>query len=95
MEEEAGEVTADQVEFYLGAEKLELLDTAYTTQTSGTKSGNAAKMNDEDVEGLFFDLVASADSANNELDFDKIIITWIPDDEVFVTEESSATIPGL
>lgn len=95
MEEEAGEVTADQVEFYLGAEKLELLDTAYTTQTSGTKSGNNAKMNDEDVEGLFFDLVASADSANNELDFDKIIITWIPDDEVFVTEENSASIPGL
>lgn len=95
MEEESGELMADQVEFYMGVNKIELDDTDYTTKSSGKKNGDSVGLNDEDVDGLYFDVVASLDSAASKLSIDEIIITWIPDDEVFITKENSETLPGL
>lgn len=81
MEEEAGEVANDMVEFYLGAEKVTLDD------------GDNLEMNDEDIDDLVVDIneINSSDS----VEISSISIVWIPDDDLFITEKESATLPGL
>ena len=81
LEEEAGEVTADQVEFYIGAEKLTL------------KNADELMVNDEDVDNMMTYIQATA--AGSKLEISKIAIDWKADDETFVTEKQSATMPGL
>jgi len=87
MEEEAGEVDADKVEFYLGAEKLTLQDT-----TAGTADANdKIQLDDEDVDELYVDIITT--TVTSKVGIDKIILSWTPDDEVFITEESEAVFP--
>jgi len=90
LEEEAGEVTADQVEFYLGAEKLYLKDADNST---GTDTTDNVQINDEDVDDLYVAIGASNDGT--DVIIDKIVLTWRPDDEIFVTEDQEVTMPGL
>ena len=87
MEEEAGEVTADQVEFYIGAEKLVLED----SDMSNSAATDNVELNDEDVDDLYVDIEASGSS--NKLQIDKIILVWRPDEEIFITEEQNAVFP--
>ncbi|MBW2996216.1 S-layer protein [Candidatus Woesearchaeota archaeon] len=82
LEEEAGEVTADQVEFYIGAEKMTLED-----------GGAELQLNDEDVDDITVEIDSTQTGAEYELN--GITLTWTADDEFFVTEESSALMPGL
>lgn len=89
MEEEAGEVDADKVEFYLGAEKLTLQDTTANVQD---KKDNV-EMDDTDIDDLYVDIVATGTS--DKIQIDKIILSWYPDDELFITEDSEAIFPGL
>ena len=80
MEEEAGEVDADKVEFYLGAEKLTL------------KDGDNLELSDDDVD----DIMVYIDETNGaELELNAITLTWAPDDELFITEAQEAIFPGL
>jgi len=93
LEEEAGEVTADQVEFYLGAEKLTLVDPVFTTVGYGDANSDNVRLSDEDVDDLYVDIDASWSS--DKLKIDKIVFTWLTDDEIFVAEDSEVTFPGL
>jgi hypothetical protein len=81
LEEEAGEVTADQVEFYLGAQKLTLED------------GKDMELADEDVDDVDVTIVSS--QSGLEYTLSKIQLAWTPEDEIFVAEEVSQTLPGL
>jgi hypothetical protein len=82
MSNEAGEVTGgDIVEFYLGAQKMTL------------KHSEELELGDEDVDGLIVDLSHCTNSAEYELS--SIQLNWTTEDELFVTEESSAILPGL
>lgn len=82
LEEEAGEVTADQVEFYIGAEKLTLED------------GKELEVNDDDVDDIVVDVVGATD-ASDEYTLSKIRLNWTTDDEFFMTEGDDALMPGL
>jgi hypothetical protein len=81
LEEEAGEVTADQVEFYLGAQKLTL------------ESGKDMELADEDVDDV--DVTITSSQSGDEYTLSKILLSWTPEDEIFITEEESQTLPGL
>ncbi len=80
LEEEAGEVTADQVEFYIGAEKLTL------------ENGEELELNDEDVDNVDVGITASFGSTTK---IQKIQINWTADEDLFVTEDSEVLMPGL
>lgn len=79
LEEEAGEVTADQVEFYIGAEKITLTD------------GQELQENDEDVD----DVTVVIDGTPADGEIDSIEITWTAEDDLFVTEDNEVIMPGL
>ncbi len=81
LEEEAGEVTADMVEFYIGAEKLTF------------ENGEEMQMNDEDVDDITVTIDSSQDS--DEYTWNELTLTWTADDEFFVTDELEAPMPGL
>ncbi|MBW2965999.1 hypothetical protein KY342_02765 [Candidatus Woesearchaeota archaeon] len=89
LEEEAGEVTADQVEFYLGAEKLTLQDT--TADILDAKDN--VQLDDEEVDALYVDIDLT--SVTGKIGIDKIILTWKPDDEIFVAKDHDVEFPGL
>ncbi|MBW2993230.1 hypothetical protein KY317_01495, partial [Candidatus Woesearchaeota archaeon] len=94
LEEEAGEVTADMVEFYLGAEKLTLVDPVFgTTGYGSSTNSDNVRLSDEDIDDLYVDIAASWSS--DKLKVDKILFTWKPDDEIFVADDSEVTFPGL
>jgi hypothetical protein len=81
LEEEAGEVTADQVEFYLGAQKLTL------------ENGKDMELADEDVDDV--DVILSSSQSGTDYTLSSIDLAWTPEDEIFVTEEESPILPGL
>jgi len=81
LEEEAGEVTADQVEFYIGAEKLSLISAA------------ELQVNDEDVDNLNVDIQNVVSGGKQTIS--KIVLEWLADEDLFVTEKQSVTLPGL
>lgn len=80
LEEEAGEVTADQVEFYIGAEKLTL------------ENGQEMEMNDEDIDNMDVGIDPTFTTTTK---INSITINWTADDDLFVTEDNSPMIPGL
>jgi len=87
LEEEAGEVTADQVEFYIGAEKLTL------------ENGSELQINDEDLSDLTdnaheIDVTIDA-SFGSTTEIEKIKLNWTSDDDLFVTEDSELMLPEL
>jgi hypothetical protein len=90
MGNEAGEAGAgkDLVQFYLGAQKVTLTDTDSTAaMDSNVQLGGTA------VDDLFVDITKTTGSGWVKID--KIELIWAPEDEVFVTEEVSAALPGL
>ncbi|GAG33350.1 unnamed protein product, partial [marine sediment metagenome] len=89
IEDESGEVTSDMVEFYLGTEKLKLRDIDY----SSTDNLDNVEFNDEFVDSLYVNIIAYNPSGS--INIDKIFLSWIPDDELFITEEQDAVFPGL
>jgi len=90
MGNEAGEAGAgrDLVQFYLGAQKVTLTDTS-----SATARDSNAKLGGTTVDELYCDWTIS--TGTDWVKLDKLELTWVPDDPVFVSEEQSATFPGL
>jgi hypothetical protein len=78
--EKAGEVTGDQVEFYLGAEKLTL------------ESTKEIKLNDVEVDNVVATITATFGTTTK---IDKIEIAWTADEDLFVAEGNSVALPGL
>jgi acyl carrier protein len=78
---EAGDVTQDMVTFYLGATKL-LLDDLTNIE-----------MDDEDVDNV--KAFISTSGTSDPYKVTKIVIEWIADEDLFITEESTITLPGL
>jgi len=91
MSNEAQEELAgrDMVKFYLGAKKLTIDDT--TAETASVKD-NYLQLDGDDVEELYGDLVMTN---GTKVSWTRLLLFWVPDDDVFVTEDASATFPGL
>ena len=68
------------VEFSIGSGKIDLLD------------GEEAEANDEDIDGLE---VTLTDGAGATTHLSSITLTWKADDDTFLTEENSLTMPGF
>lgn len=68
-----------QVEFSLGSGKLIL------------ENENEVEMNEEDIDNLYVDVTDSTDTDK----LSEIVLRWKADDDLFVTEDSSITIPGF
>jgi len=81
LEEEAGEVTADQVEFYIGAEKMTL------------ENGENLQLNDEDVDDIIVEITGT--QSGTEYTLSKIALNWTTEDEFFLIEGESVLMPGL
>lgn len=77
---EAGDVTQDMVTFYLGATKLFLDD------------GGEIEMDDEDVDNV---RAYIGETQGDPMKLDEIKIAWVADEDLFITEESEITLPGL
>ncbi|MBI4979992.1 hypothetical protein HZC30_00375 [Candidatus Woesearchaeota archaeon] len=73
------ESVADRAEFYLGAKKLVL------------ENGDELEVDDEDVDGVTVAVTASA--SGSDIAMSDIVLTWAPDDDMFITETSSAVFP--
>ncbi|MEE9525556.1 MAG: hypothetical protein V3V78_03040 [Candidatus Woesearchaeota archaeon] len=82
LEEEAGEVTADQVEFYIGAEKITL------------ENGEELQLNDDDVDE-FQVVISNGLNTGGEYELEEINLIWNSDDETFIVDGSSVVMPGL
>lgn len=80
-----------QATFYLGAEKLSIVDNAYGTY-AGTSEGNL-KVNDANVQGLYVSVTGSYDGTDVSLQ--KINFLWMPEDDIFITKDHPVTFPGL
>ncbi|MCK4521538.1 MAG: hypothetical protein KAU20_03110, partial [Nanoarchaeota archaeon] len=79
---EAGDVTQDMVEFYMGAKKITLTN------------GEELEMDDEDISNV--DVVITTGSSSNKTTIEKIEFSWIADDDLFITEEANEVVmPGL
>ncbi len=81
LEEEAGEVTADQVEFYIGAEKMTL------------ENGKDLVLGKDDVDDV--DVTIDGTTSGTEYTLTSIDLAWKPEDEIFITEEQVQKLPGL
>ncbi|MFH1849204.1 MAG: hypothetical protein ABH879_03370 [archaeon] len=88
---EAGESEAgkDLVQFYLGANKVKL----YDSNSSVDGVSDNLEIGSDDVDDLYVDITTGTSGSRTTLQ--KILITWKPDDDIFVTEEQSITMPGL
>ncbi len=79
---EAGDVTQDMVEFYLGAKKIVL------------KDGEELSIDDEFISNLDGTVTLEAGSGEQELSIIKL--AWVADDDLFITEDSNDVVmPGL
>ncbi|MBD3248899.1 hypothetical protein GF336_02530 [Candidatus Woesearchaeota archaeon] len=92
LEEEAGEVTADQVEFYLGAQKISFIDSDISDEASGS-ANEYLQVGGDDSDHLKIDVYAT--STGSEVKLSKLEMEWYPDDDIFVTEDNSVTFPDL
>jgi len=77
---EAGDVTLDIVEFYLGAEKMTITDTAFGT----ANWGGTLTVSGEDVSNVYVDVVGTFPSSGNDVSISKIDINWTTGDDYFV-----------
>ncbi|TKJ16980.1 hypothetical protein CEE44_00385 [Candidatus Woesearchaeota archaeon B3_Woes] len=79
---EAGDVTQDMVEFYLGAKKIVM------------KGGEELSMDDEDISNVDVYITTSQSASKTALE--KIEIAWTADDDLFITEDGNEVVmPGL
>ncbi len=78
-----------QATFYLGSQKLRIEDSDYTSYGLTTN----VELNDEDVEDLYANVFTTWDGT--DLKIDKIVFTWYPQNEIFITEDEPAVFPGL
>ena len=77
---EAGDVTQDLVEFYLGAEKVTLTDSAFGT----ANWGGTLTVGGEDVSNVYVDIVGTFPSAGTDVSISKIDINWTAGDDYYV-----------
>jgi len=77
---EAGDVTLDIVEFYLGAEKMTITDTAFGT----ANWGGTLTVSGEDVSNVYVDVVGTFPSSGNDVSISKLDINWTAGDDYFV-----------
>lgn len=81
LEEEAGEVNPDMVEFWLGAEKLYL------------KDGDELEVNDEEIDDILVDIVYDTTNVEN---IEEIQLEWTPDeDDIKITDDEDVVMPGI
>jgi len=80
-----------QATFYLGAEKLSIVDTDYTAY-AGTSEGNL-KVNDANIQGLYVSVTGNYDGT--DVYMSKINFLWSPEDDVFIVKDHPLTFPGL
>ncbi len=79
---EAGDVTGDMVEFYLGAKKIVL------------RGGDELSIDNEFISNV--DITITNSSSGIKFELEKIQITWIADDDLFITEDGNEVVmPGL
>jgi len=77
---EAGDVTQDLVEFYLGAEKITLTDALFgTANWAGTLT-----VSGEDVSNVYLDIVGTFPSSGTDVSISKLDINWTAGDDYFV-----------
>ena len=77
---EAGDVTQDLVEFYLGAEKMTLTDALFgTANWAGTLT-----VSGEDVSNVYLDIVGTFPSSGTDVSISKLDINWTTGDDYFV-----------
>jgi len=76
----AGDLTQDLVEFYLGAEKVTLTDSDFTT----ANWGGTLTVGGEDVSNVYLDIVGTFPSAGTDVAISKIDINWTTGDDYFV-----------
>jgi len=90
---EAGEEMGgkDMVSFYLGASKIRIVDADPDTTIN---VDDEIQLGSEDVDGMYGDIVTYYGTSGKQK-VSKIVLTWQPDDDVFVTEDQSVTFPGL
>ena len=80
---EAGDVTQDMVEFYLGAKKIVLA------------TGEELSIDDEDVSKVDVTVTTATGTSDKE-ELEKIQIAWVADDDLFLTEDGNEVVmPGL
>jgi len=77
---EAGDVTQDLVEFYLGAEKMTITDTAFGT----ANWGGTLTVGGEDVSNVYVDVVGTFPSSGTDVSISKIDINWTTGDDYYV-----------
>jgi len=77
---EAGDVTQDMVTFYLGATKLFLDD------------ASEIEIDDEDVDRVKVDV---RESMGDPAKISKIVIEWKADEDLFIAEDSTITLPEM
>ncbi|MFH1399639.1 MAG: hypothetical protein ABIG95_06020, partial [Candidatus Woesearchaeota archaeon] len=89
MGNEAGEAGAgrDLVQFYLGAQKVVLSDTSVSADLDTN-----VKIGGTDVDQLWVDWTTSG---SDPVKLDKVELTWRPDEELFLVEDSKVEFPGL
>jgi len=80
---EAGDVTQDMVEFYLGAKKIVL------------QHGQELEIDNEDVSNLDVHVVNTS-ASGTQFQLEKIGLQWNAEDDLFITEDgNSVSMPGL
>jgi len=79
---EAGDVTQDMVEFYLGAKEIVL------------ENHQELNIDDEDISNI--DVNVTIDGTITANGISQIDLTWVADDELFITEDKNEVVmPGL
>ncbi len=71
-----------QVTFIIGAERISLID------------GDNVEINDESVDDLVAHITKSA-ASGGEIQLDRIVIEWIPDEDAFLTSGRNLVMPGF
>jgi hypothetical protein len=82
---EAGDVTQDLVEFYMGAKKIKLTN------------GDELEIDDEDISNVDVSLALNTTTGTGDKwEIDKISLAWTADDDLFITQDGNEIVmPGL
>jgi hypothetical protein len=91
IENEAGEEGAgkDLVQFYLGAKALTITDPDVTDPGAYGE----VEVNGDEIDGLRADVLMNIGSDDKKIQ--KIELVWEPEDDLIVTEQQDAVLPGL
>jgi len=77
---EAGDVGSDTVDFYIGAEKVTITDTAFGT----ANWGGTLNVGGEDVSNLGVNVVGTFPSSGTDVSISKIEVNWTTSDDYYV-----------